>query len=120
MTENNNKQNVLPEQTTPKEASNTENKLTAFEEPVPVDIEVTLELEPTEKPADLPPISSLGQAKAILEALLFATTEPLSVSRLVKLTGLSQRTLRGLLLQLQLEYQRNSAGLQILEVAGGF
>lgn len=120
MTESNNKQNPIPDQIAQKEASNIENKLGAFDDCPPVDIEITLELEPTEKPSDLPPISSLCQAKAILETLLFATTEPLSLNRLVKLTGLSQRTLRGLLLQLQLEYQRNSAGLQILEVAGGF
>lgn len=84
-------------------------------------VDIPVELEHTEqKESDLPPIKNLRQASAILEALLFATTEPLSLSRLEKLLGLSQRTIRALVLQLQLEYHRNSRGLQIIEVAGGY
>ncbi|MCD6386554.1 SMC-Scp complex subunit ScpB [Candidatus Sumerlaeota bacterium] len=84
-------------------------------------VDVPVELEHTEQAdSDVPKIKNLRQASSVLEALLFATTEPLSLARLEKLLGLTQRTIRGLLLQLQMEYYRNSKGLQIIEVAGGY
>jgi segregation and condensation protein B len=76
--------------------------------------------EPTldETPATL---SSRTDTKAALEALLFATTEPLSVSRLARiLEGVPISEIRSLLLELQGEYDARPGGLQIAEVAGGF
>ena len=83
------------------------------------DIEVQLERSETAE-EDVPQIESISQAKHILEALLFAATEPLSLTRIEKITGLNRRTLRGLVLQLQMEYYRNGGGLQVIEVAGGY
>lgn len=76
--------------------------------------------EPTldETPATL---SSRTDIKAALEALLFATTEPLSVSRLARiLDGVPISEIRSLLLELHGEYDARHGGLQIAEVAGGF
>jgi len=69
----------------------------------------------------LPAIESVGHARAILESLLFSTNDPLSVARLSKLmNNLHPRTVRGLVLELQLDYERRGGGLQIVDVAGGF
>ncbi|MCX7020550.1 MAG: SMC-Scp complex subunit ScpB [Candidatus Sumerlaeota bacterium] len=69
----------------------------------------------------VPPIESVSHARAILEAMLFSTNDPLSVARLCKLmNNLHPRTVRGLVLELQLEYERRGGGLQIADVAGGY
>ncbi|MBX7245110.1 MAG: SMC-Scp complex subunit ScpB [Candidatus Sumerlaeaceae bacterium] len=66
-------------------------------------------------------IHSVAEARAIVESFLFATNEPLSAERLGKLmNNLHPRTVRGLLLELQMEYDKRGGGMQILEVAGGF
>lgn len=66
-------------------------------------------------------ISNIGEARHIIEALLFATNEPLSVARISKLmNNLHPRSVRGLLLELQLDYESRGSGLQIVEIAGGF
>ncbi len=83
--------------------------------------DMNLELERSDKADDdVPEITSLKQARSVIESLLFATTEPLSIARLERLTGLTRRTIRGLTMQLEMEYYRNSGGLQIIEVAGGY
>ena len=66
-------------------------------------------------------LTSVTEARSIVEAYLFTTNEPLSVARLSRLmNNLHPRTVRGLLLQLQMEYDERAGGLQIVEVAGGF
>lgn len=71
--------------------------------------------------SDVPRISSRAEIKAVLEALLFATTEPLSTARLAKIiVGASLEEIRAALLELQMEYDSLPRGLQIVEVAGGF
>ncbi|GIX44387.1 MAG: hypothetical protein KatS3mg130_0795 [Candidatus Sumerlaea sp.] len=66
-------------------------------------------------------IQTVREARNILEALLFATTEPLSIPRISRLmNNLHPRCVRALLLELQLEYEQRGGALQIVEVAGGF
>lgn len=66
-------------------------------------------------------LTSVSEARAIVEALLFTTNEPLTVARLSRLmNNLHPRTVRGLLLELQMEYDKRGGGLQVVEVAGGF
>jgi segregation and condensation protein B len=75
--------------------------------------------QPAEHP--LPQIRNIAQAKATLEALLFAATEPLPVQKIsALLNDLETKTIRGLLLELQIEYNRSERGMQIVEVAGGY
>lgn len=74
-----------------------------------------------EEEENLPRFSSVAEARAVLEGFLFTTNEPLSVQRLSKLCGnLHPRIVRGLVLELQMEYDGRPGGLQIVEVAGGF
>jgi segregation and condensation protein B len=74
--------------------------------------------EERDAPLDL---ASVAEARAVIEAYLFTTNEPLTVARISKLmNNLHPRTVRGLLLELQMEYDRRAGALQIIEVAGGF
>ncbi|MGE5590674.1 MAG: SMC-Scp complex subunit ScpB [Bacillota bacterium] len=58
--------------------------------------------------------------RSILEALLFASPEPLSLKRLSGLTGLEEKAVRALLEELRQDYDRGGRGLTLLEIAGGF
>lgn len=69
----------------------------------------------------LPEIKSSAQAKAILEALLFTTNDPLSVKKLSQLlNGIDENIIRQLLLTLQIEYDNEGRGIMIQEIAGGY
>jgi segregation and condensation protein B len=59
--------------------------------------------------------------KGIVEALLFASGEPLTVDRLVGVVeGVSRAELKDVLFALQADYGVEGRGLQLVEVAGGF
>ncbi|MBM3334779.1 SMC-Scp complex subunit ScpB [Candidatus Sumerlaeota bacterium] len=64
---------------------------------------------------------NLAEAKAVLECLLFATDEPLSLQQLRRaIRRISEKSLRALIVDLQSEYDSRGSGLQIIEVAGGW
>lgn len=65
--------------------------------------------------------STVAEAKAVVEGFLFSSNEPLSVARLSKLMGdLHPKTVRGLLLELQWDYENRPGALQVIEIAGGY
>lgn len=65
--------------------------------------------------------SSVSEAKAVIEGFLFSCNEPLSVAKLSRLmNSLHPKTVRGLLLELQWEYENRPGGLQVVEIAGGY
>jgi len=65
--------------------------------------------------------TSVAEARAVVEGLLFSSNEPLSVARLSKLmSNLHPKTVRGLLLELQWEYDNRGGALQVVEIAGGY
>lgn len=68
------------------------------------------------------PDAPTGQElKAILEALLFVSHEPVTLDRLAgALAGVAKSEIRQALSDLQEEYEKGERGLQIVEVAGGF
>lgn len=67
------------------------------------------------------PIPQGDQAKAILEALLFSSTSPLSDKRLGSLlNGVAVETVRQLIEQLRTDYSQSGRGITIMEVAGGY
>ena len=66
-------------------------------------------------------IESPGQAKAILEALLFASGEPVSAKRLANAMGLERASeLRDLIKEVRQDCENQHRGVQIVEVAGGY
>lgn len=67
------------------------------------------------------PAISPEEVRPILECLLFASTEPLSIKQLGKIIpSADAKTLRRVILDLQVEYDQQGRGLQIIEVAGGY
>lgn len=68
-----------------------------------------------------PEIASPQQAKCILECLLFASIEPLSLQRLTNMMSpMSSNEVRSLIVALQGEFDQRNGGLQLVEVGGGW
>jgi segregation and condensation protein B len=61
-----------------------------------------------------------NHGKAILEAILLASPEPLSVKRIAEVMGLDEKDARILVEDLRKEYQQPGRGLYIQEMAGGY
>ncbi|MGQ0811625.1 MAG: SMC-Scp complex subunit ScpB [Nitrospiraceae bacterium] len=78
-----------------------------------------------EKSADmagcLPEVREQRELKAIVEALLFVSHEPLPVARLVSLLGaVSKREVEQVLQQLGEDLDQEGRGVQLVELAGGY
>jgi len=61
-----------------------------------------------------------NHGKAILESILLASPEPLSVKRISEVMGLDEKDARILMHDLQRDYQQPGRGLFVQELAGGF
>ena len=61
-----------------------------------------------------------NHGKAILEAILLASTEPLSIKKIGDVMGLDERDARILMDDLRKDYDAPGRGLAIMELAGGF
>ncbi|NLM38212.1 MAG: SMC-Scp complex subunit ScpB [Firmicutes bacterium] len=61
-----------------------------------------------------------SKAKAVLEAVIFASSEPVTVKELSIILALNYETVERLLAELKEEYLDQQRGIQIKEVAGGF
>ena len=61
------------------------------------------------------------EVKSILEAVLFAASEPISLKQLSQLfDDVSARQIRQLLMELSDEYQETNRSFQLIEIANGF
>ncbi len=60
------------------------------------------------------------EAKAVIECLLFVSTEPLTVSQLAATVGISEREARWLTEELQQEYDRDQRGVGLVAIANGY
>jgi segregation and condensation protein B len=60
------------------------------------------------------------EATAVLEVLIFVTSEPVSTETLSRLTGYSARDIEELLKKLEKLYDQPGHGLQLVKVAGGY
>lgn len=61
-----------------------------------------------------------NHGKAILEAILLASTEPLSIKKIGEVMGVDERDARILMDDLRKDYDSPGRGLAIKELAGGF
>jgi segregation and condensation protein B len=61
-----------------------------------------------------------NHGKAILEAILLAAPEPLSVRKIAEVIGLDEKDARILVEDLRKEYQEPGRGLYLTEMAGGY
>ena len=71
-------------------------------------------------PADETQVADDAQAKAILEAIVYVTDEPLSAQQMAAALGQPLDKIKRLLDELVEEYARPERGLSIREVAGGY
>ena len=62
----------------------------------------------------------MENAKAVIEALLFLSEEPLGLSRIAAGLGLTKEKAQELIEELQQDFIEQQRGLRILEVAGGY
>lgn len=61
-----------------------------------------------------------NHGKAILEAILLASPEPLTIKRIADVVGLDEKDARILVDDLRREYQQPGRGLYVQEIAGGY
>jgi segregation and condensation protein B len=60
------------------------------------------------------------EARAIVEALIFASPGPISQKRIGELMDLTSRTIESIVKDIQDKYRRDKSGIQIVFVAGGY
>ncbi len=84
--------------------------------------EQTAEAQPVDSPADNSDDARVDdtKTKAILEAIVYVTDEPLSAQQMAAALGHPLDKIRRLLDELVAEYSRPERGLSIREVAGGY
>ncbi len=63
---------------------------------------------------------NISLARAGIEAMIFASHEPVTAKAMAEALGLDEHTVRQLALNLMDEYRSTRRGLQIMELAGGF
>lgn len=63
---------------------------------------------------------NLVMARAAIEALVFASSEPLGTKTMAELIEINEHTVRQILSDLMEEYRVSKRGIQIIEVAGGY
>lgn len=67
-----------------------------------------------------PAVTTAGELRGVLEALLFVSDEPLAASRVAKLLEIDEADVQQSLRGLAEEYARDERGFQLREVAGGW
>lgn len=63
---------------------------------------------------------NITTARAIAEALIFASSEPISVKTMAMIIGVNEHTLKQMVNDLIEDYHQKQSGIQIVEVANGY
>lgn len=63
---------------------------------------------------------NLTTAKAVIEALIFASSEPVTLREIGEILAVNEHTVKQLVTDLTQEYKECRRGMQIVEVAGGY
>src|SRR5713226_4340267 len=78
------------------------------------------ELLPQAEPAPEPASADETKIKAVLEAIIYVTEEPLTKTQIAAALGAPQELIEKLLAELAAEYEKPEHGLTVREVAGGY
>src|SRR6266849_9557141 len=78
------------------------------------------ELLPEVEPAPEPPSADETKIKAVLEAIIYVTEEPLTKAQIAGALGAPPELVDKLLAELAAEYDKPEHGLSVREVAGGY
>src|SRR5260370_658125 len=76
-------------------------------------------LPPAEATPEQSPLAE-SQIKAVLEAIIYITEEPLTKAQIASALGQPPETIEKLLAELAAEYEKPEHGLTVREVAGGY
>lgn len=79
-------------------------------EPVSLDLQADVQPRPSET----------NRNKAIIEALLFASGEPLTLGVIAKAISLSEQNIREIIRELTADYRDRNSGIVIAEIADGY
>ena len=63
---------------------------------------------------------NLVMARATIEALIFASSEPVTSQQISNIIGINEHTVKQLIVDLITEYHDSKRGIQICEVANGY
>lgn len=63
---------------------------------------------------------NLIKARAVIEALVFASSEPVRLKELAEILEINEHTVRQLLADITEDYHHNRRGIQIVEIAQGY
>jgi segregation and condensation protein B len=63
---------------------------------------------------------NLTMARAVIEALIFASSEPIQLKTIAEIVEINEHTVKQLLGDLMADYQHAKKGIQIIEVANGY
>lgn len=63
---------------------------------------------------------NLTTARAIAEALIFTSSEPISIKTMAMIIGVDERTLKQMVSDLMEDYRQKQCGIQIIEVSNGY
>ena len=63
---------------------------------------------------------NLNMARAIIESLIFASSEPISLKMMADIIGINEHTVKQLVNDLLEEYLQSKRGIQIIEIADGY
>src|SRR6266446_10652532 len=78
------------------------------------------ELLPEVEPAPDPPSADETKIKAVLEAIIYVTEEPLTKTQIAAALGQPPELIEKLLAELAAEYEKPEHGLTVRQVAGGY
>src|SRR5713101_2147825 len=78
------------------------------------------ELLPEVEPAPEPPSADETKIKAVLEAIIYVTEEPLTKAQIAGALGQPPELIEKLLAELAAEYEKPEHGLTVRQVAGGY
>lgn len=65
-------------------------------------------------------MKKLSSNESLIESLLLASDEPLTVRKICELSGLEKQEVKGILESLMAEYLEMNRGIQLREIAGGY
>src|SRR5882672_6556822 len=77
-------------------------------------------MEEIESIAAVPPSADETKLKAVLEAIIYVTEEPLTKAQIAGALGAPLEQVEKLLSELAAEYEKPEHGLSVREVAGGY
>jgi segregation and condensation protein B len=63
---------------------------------------------------------NLIMARAVIESLVFASSEPITSKTIAEVVGINDHTVKQIISDLMADYQSSKKGIQIMEVANGY